>query len=258
MKPTHAADRPSDQDGRRPKGEGWASPGTLKWVVIGVIVLAFLGLFRAEISRFLDRIGSIEVEKGKIEIRTVQTPLGRTEVSSVTITPAVAPVAGIHGTTYVSDRYGFQISWPDNAHWTADESVGATLLKQLGGVSLAASPVVIFDNELVGNFRPNVNVVVEPAGNTSIHQAVDQLLTLMGQSGWQVISSELDESTQSALVVVLNPNFGGLYQIQRFVIASGRFFTVTASQLPPEDQLGARLRADLLSILNSFRLLKSV
>lgn len=258
MEPTHAPGVPSDQDRPRPKGEGWTSPGSLKWVVIGVIVLAFLGLFRAEISRFLDRIGSIEVEKGKIEIRTVQTPLGRTEVSSVTITPAEALVPGVHGTTYVSDRYGFQISWPDNAHWTADENVGTTLLKQLGGVSLAAVPIVILDNELVGNFRPNVNVVVEPVGSVSIHQAVDPLVTRMGQSGWQVLSSEVDEATQSALVVVLNPNFGGLYQIQRLVMASGRLFTVTASQLPPADQLGTRLRADLLSILNSFRLLKTV
>jgi hypothetical protein len=46
-----------------------------------------------------------------------------------------------------------------------------------------------------------------------------------------------------------------VFQIQRIVMAYGKALVVTASQLPPDDQLSLQLRNDLLGILNSFRIL---
>jgi hypothetical protein len=111
-------------------------------------------------------------------------------------------------------------------------------------------------NELVGSFRPNVNVVVESVGNISIRQYMDSAVQSMQQQGWVVLSSNVDEVTQGGLIVFLNTSFGNnIYQFQRIVISSGQAYVVTASQLPPDNLLSKQLREELKRILNSFHLI---
>ena len=72
----------------------------------------------------------------------------------------------------------------------------------------------------------------------------------------EIISSGVDESTQGGFLVFYNPSYGNkIYQFQRIAIDSGRAYVVTASQLPPDDQLSQQTREELRKILNSFRLI---
>jgi hypothetical protein len=73
---------------------------------------------------------------------------------------------------------------------------------------------------------------------------------------WQIYASSVDEKTQGGLLVFLNTSFTQkLFQFQRIAIGSGRAYVITASQLPPDDQLSVEVREDLRGILNSFRLI---
>ena len=46
-----------------------------------------------------------------------------------------------------------------------------------------------------------------------------------------------------------------IYQFQRLVFSGGFAYIATASQLPPMDQVGLRLKDELSTILNSVRLM---
>jgi Na+-transporting methylmalonyl-CoA/oxaloacetate decarboxylase gamma subunit len=234
------------------------SSASTKWMVLGMLVLVFLVMFHPEIGRLIDRVGDIEVSKEKVEIKTVQTVLGNTQLSSVVVAPPM-PSRGIQGTTYVNPQEGFQISWPDNEHWTANEQIGKDFALRLGLPPTTDVPLVILEKNPTSRFHPNVNVMVEPwiGDGQSVRQTIEPYVNQIRQQGWPVLAFEVDEATHAALVVFLNGSYGGLYQIQRYVFAPSRAFTITASQLPPADQLGTKLREDLLSTLNSFRFLAS-
>jgi hypothetical protein len=78
-------------------------------MVLGMLVLVFLIMFHPENGRLIDRVGDIEVSKEKVEIKTVQTVLGNTQLSSVVVAPPM-PSRGIQGTTHVNPQEGFQLA----------------------------------------------------------------------------------------------------------------------------------------------------
>ncbi len=227
-----------------------------KWAVIGVVMLIFLFLFRGELSRLLDRATGVKLSPTGIEIKTADTPLGKTVVSGTSIKSSGDLIEGIRGTNYVNKQYKFQISWPNSVNWSASDTYGEALHQKLGLPPTIEIPIVIMRNEMVGNFRPNVNVLVESVGNMSIRQYIELSVQSMQQRGWIIFSSSVDEVTEGGLLVFLNTSFeNDLYQFQRIIIASGRAYVITASQLPPDNLLSQQLREELRDILNSFRLI---
>lgn len=240
------------------KTNGRSLPGVTKWIVLGIVALTFMFLFREPLTQFLHRATDVEISKQGVKIKTLQTPLGEMEVSVSNVSKQTdySLSEGIHGNNYINQRYKFRISWPDNVNWNASESFGKFLHNQLGLQPTIEIPIVITKNEMVGNFRPNVNVVVEPVGsNMTIDKYLDLNIQQMKQMGWTILSSGIDEATQGGLLVFLNNSFGDtLYQFQRIAIGSGMAYVVTASQLPPENLLYQQLRSDLNNILNSFQL----
>lgn len=241
-------------DEKKNKGE-WA--GVAKWVVLGVVIITTLFLFRGEISRILERAENIEISSSGVKIKTAQTPLGKVEVSNVTIKPSKALVVeGIRGDTYVSRQYKFQISWPGGGGWSASDTMGKSLLQQYGLPPTVDIPLVILKNEMVGNFRPNINVVVESVGSMSISDYINMSVQILQQQGWEMLTRDIDEATQGGFISFYNTTFGyRLYQFQRIAVTNGRAYVITASQLPPEDALSQHLRQGLLTILNSFRII---
>ena len=105
-------------------------------------------------------------------------------------------------------------------------------------------------------FVPNVNILVEPVGSLTIRAYLTNASAVARQFGQNEVTSVADDETQSALRVFFSPDPLGrpVYQFQRILISGGNCFIVTASQLPPMDQVGERLRNELSAILNSFRL----
>ena len=137
----------------------------VKWIVFGVVAISFMLIFKNELGGLLERTSDVQITtegvKIKAEVKTVETPIGKTEVSVVPVTPTPQTKTGIQNTTYTNIKYGFQISWPNNQDWTADEEMGRQFVQNMGMPATLDVPIVILSNGVVDNFRPNVNVVVE-------------------------------------------------------------------------------------------------
>lgn len=224
-----------------------------------VMVLALFIIFRRPIAAFLPelskRLTKAEFGEAKFEfaeIKTVDTPVGKANVSAVRARAGRAPFAGFY-CTYLSLPHSFQISWPSHS-WSASVERGQALQQQSGLPPTLTIPLLIERDEAIGEFRPNVNVILESIGTMSIAQYMTQSRQAMQQMGWIVLSSSIDETTQGGLLVYLNTSLGNkLYQFARIIISAGTAYVLTASQLPPDDLLGQQLREELVNILNSFQ-----
>ena len=235
-------------------GPDWASQ--TKWVVLGVVALVSLVLFKAEIGNVIHNAGEVEITTSGLKIKTVQTVLGQAEVSNIKVKASTAPADGISGNEYVSREHQFQISWAAGGAWKPSETMGSALLKQLGMPPTVSIPLVLLRSEPVGNFRPNVNVVVETIGEMSAKAYFDANVQSMEKQGWQILTQDFDDTTQGGFISYYNNTMGTkLYQFARVAVANGNAYVITASQLPPDDGLSDQLRAGLLQILNSFRTL---
>lgn len=238
--------------------------GMTKWIVIGILGLAFLMLYRSNIGLFIEKIGMINWDPDKgLKIVTVQTPIGTLDVSNQPLAQVV-PVQGAGAQTkgliksavthFKSDEYGFTMDWPDNAHWQRNFQVARLMEQSMGAQVNVAFPLAIVYHRSVGKFRPNVNVVVEPISNMSFNDYIDAATAGLIQMGSVIISQKRDPKTNAALIVSRNSTTGQeLYQVQRIVVRDSRSYVVTASQLPADDALSRTLRAELMQILNSFR-----
>lgn len=58
--------------------------GIIKWIVIGCVIVIALLIFKKPIERLLDRASDVNVDvtKGTIAIKTVQTAIGEVKVTS--------------------------------------------------------------------------------------------------------------------------------------------------------------------------------
>jgi len=233
------------------------SGASTKWMVVGVIAIAFMAMFQAQIGRLLDRVTDVEVSSGGLKIKTVNTPIGKSEVSVVPVSYSTPVQDGISGKTFTSNQHKFQISWPNVNDWTADEVWGNNFLKNAGFPSTVKMPITIRYNDVIGNTRPNVNVVVEMSGNMGIQLYMDLTIQNLATAGWQVVSSTVDEDTQGGFIVLNNADFGEpVYQFQRVAMAHSNAYIVTATGLPPENYLSQQMKEELNSIVNSFRIIQ--
>lgn len=215
---------------------------------------AFEKLVREHLTQYLrHRTAPVEMQ-----VRTVESPLGLMDVSSV---PAASRRAGLDLApglqNYQSPRFGFQISWPIGT-WRAEDN--PWLLQQyqaqMGFPNTVALALTLTYGQPVMGFAPNVNVLVEQVGNATISGYLKNCALMREQFGQHVVSSVADEETQSGFVVFYSADAYGrpIYQFQRLVFSRGFAYIATASQLPPMDQVGLRLKDELSTILNSFRI----
>ncbi len=230
----------------------WA--GVVKWVVLGVIAITALFLFNGEIRHILERTDNIEI--GVLKIKTTQTLLGKASVSNETVKSSEVVGEGIQGSTYVNKHYNFQIAWSAGGGWSASDTMGKSLIQQYGFPLTVDMPLVIMKNEMVGNFRPNINVVVETIGSMSTRDYINRSIDELQQQGWKILTKDIDEATQGGFISLYNDRLTyKLYQFQRIVVANGKGYIITASQLPPDNSLSQQLKDELLTVLNSFRLI---
>ena len=214
----------------------------------------FEKLVREHLTQYLrHRTAPVEMQ-----VRTVESPLGLMDVSSVpadrrSARPDLTP--GLQN--YQSPRFGFQISWPVGT-WRAEDnpSLLQQYLAQTGLPTTLTLVLMLTYGQPVMGFVPNVNVLVEQVGDATISGYLENCLPMREQLGQRVVSSVADEETQSGFVAFYwtDPSGRPIYQFQRLVFSGGLAFIATASQLPPMDQVGLRLKDELSTILNSLRL----
>jgi hypothetical protein len=216
---------------------------------------AFEKLVREHLTQYL-RHRTVPVE---MQVRTVESPLGLMDVSSVPADrrrarPDLTP--GLQN--YHSPRFGFQISWPIET-WRAGDNpwMLQQIQAQMGLSPAVALALILSYAQPVMGFAPNVNVLVEQVGNATIGSYLQNCASMRQQFGQHVVSSVADEETQSGFVAFYSVDAFGrpIYQFQRLVFSGGLAYIATASQLPPMDQVGLRLKDELSTILNSLRLL---
>jgi hypothetical protein len=170
---------------------------------------------------------------------------------------------GISGNTYYSDDHKFQISLPDN-NWrfwlpTSDWLRTANLSPT------QAMPMMIFSNNMVRLFRPNVNIVVDDVGsNTNIKEITDLSVLTLQQSGFSLDENNIKifPNTNSASVVAAVPWFKNSpyqatkYTVQLYYLYGSRAYFITASYVPVSDA-SPGLFGGMQDILNSFKIIKS-
>lgn len=214
----------------------------------------FEKLVRAHLTQYLrHRTAPVEME-----VHSVESPLGLIELSNVRSEPGRARPHVTPGLqNYRNPRFGFQIAWP-MASWVGNDNpwMLQQVQMQMGLPPTIAVGLIVTCAQPVMGFLPNVNVVVEPAAFMSIGDLMRHYSMIGPQYGQQEVTSEADERTQSGFrAFFASDPFGRqLFQFQRIALGAGYVFTVTASQLPPMDQIGLRLRDELATILSSFRL----
>ena len=241
-----------------------SAPGTaklpVKTIVVAVVVIAFMVIFKRELGGLLERTSDFKISAEgvviKAVVKTVETPIGTTEVSVVPLAKSPQSSTGVHGTTYVNTEYAFQISWPNAKDWTPDEALGAQLHKKLGLPATVDIPIVILSNTPIDRFRPNINVVVEKVGDMSIQDYMAATKDSLVAQGWEVLSTSVDPKTRGGVIVFIN-NTGGerIYQFQRIAMNKGNAYVITASQVPKAD-LSQGLKQGLGDIVNSFRVIQ--
>ncbi|MFH1147404.1 MAG: hypothetical protein V1736_06820 [Pseudomonadota bacterium] len=222
-----------------------------------LVLLAFHRQLSAVLPALAERLRKVKTPLGEIELgelKTVETALGKTELSGIGVPTGSVGLAVVEGFQQCYIAPTFMISWPAS-NWSASVDPRDTLDDRLGSPARKIL-IVIARNELIEGVRPNINVLVELAGNINADQYVNIALGQMQSLGWDVTSANVDKSTQAGVIELRNPGpepEKALYQFQRIILASGKAYVVTAS-IP--DQLLGRVREELAIIVNSFRLLQ--
>ncbi len=244
----------SAKDGAKQNSPNYV--GIVKWGVIGVLGLVSLVLFREPLAKLIGKASEVSITSDGVTIKTTETPLGVAVVSRTTVAADASGPVGIIGNRFVDRKRRFEISWPPGTGWKADEDLGKRLHAMMGLTSATEVPLVIVGDS-VGDFTPSVNIVVDTVdAEMTIARYVEDCSRTMYQAGWTVLSASVDEATQGGFLSFLNNTMGKqVYQFQRIVIADGRAYVITASQLPPDRMLTRQLREELRGILNSFSLL---
>ena len=234
---------------------------SLKWLVLGVVAISFMLIFKSELGGLLDRTSDVKISSAGVEIKakvkTFETPIGVTEVSVVPVAGTTQATTGIQNTTYVNTKFGFQISWPNNKDWHADEDFGKRMFENMSLPESVELPITIFSNNEVDGITPNINVTVENVGQVSIEDYIAYTKSNYAVLGVDVLSSSVDPKTDGGVILAMNYMFDvPLYQFQKFAMANGYAYIVTATQIPQGDYLTLGLKQDLASIINSFHLIQ--
>jgi hypothetical protein len=239
-----------------------SSTDNVKWVIIVFGIIIGLLLFKKEIGGLLERASEVKVTKDGIEIKSTITPVGETEITAYS--DKLIPTNGSNDTTYVNQKYGFKITWPLDNNWFASETEGDKLLGSLiedSTQNLSSLknesvhiPILITKGKNRWQNKPSVNVVVYNS-DAAIGGAMNSVLLEFVSRGWQIYLCQIDEETQSGIVVFKNPSSGDIIQIQRVVISDDYTYVITSSNIPPGVQSNEKLKGELRNVLNSFRLI---
>lgn len=229
------------------------SDSSVKWIVIGIIVLIFIFLFHSKIGHFLDRVSGVKLTDKGVEITTHHTPVGEILVSNTTVGRLDVPDAGLRDNSYVSTQYGFVLSWPKG--WRPSERMEHAARRLTSNLRSIDIPLVI--SKKFGRYTPNVIVSVQSGVRITIAEYIERNMRDVERRGSIIHSFRIDNITEGGLVVSSTEMMGhSLYNIQRYAIADGIGYILTASSVPPTNRLSDDLKQELLAILNSFRLIR--
>lgn len=237
--------------GEEKNTQNWS--GITKWLVIGAVAITALFIFKDELKKFIGSADEIIVSKEGVILRKTKTKIGELNYSAEAVNTNRGE-DGINGNVFTSLKYKFTISIPNSTDWYINNNVQRSLLDQAGVPRNAEVPVILMRSKPINQFAPNVNVVVMPVGSMNISQYAQQYEDNIHRSGAELISKNIDNATQGALFVYYSNMFGKqLYQFARIAVRNGNVYEVTATGLPPVDEVNDSVKHELASMLNSFK-----
>ena len=241
----------------------WA--GVTKWLVLGTVIITALFLFKDELKKFIGDADEIIITGDGITMKRAKTSLGELAFSAPqspdkagsdnsSVRSSGQAKNGINGNTFTSERYRFSIDIPNSVEWYMNDNVSRETLNQYAVPVTSEVPVIVMHTRPISNFIPNVNVLISKAGEIKISDYAIQYEENIKRMNSGLISKNVDEASQGALFVY-NSNYTGtpILQFVRIIIRDGLIYELTASGLPPLDQLNDQVKSEMASILNSFR-----
>ena len=239
------------------ENSNWA--GVTKWLVIGVIAIVGIFVLKEPLGELIRKTENIEITESGFKLQTVQTVVGQVNVSGQTIT--MASISSMenendNSVSFVDNRQEYYLEWPKD-RWKKDDEMLNYLKEsfQLTEASLYTIDMVCTRTEPLENgITPNVNVLIGPAENVTIEQAVHEVKR--GLVGAEIIEEQYDKNTNGAILVYSTYESEytqtELYYIQRFVMQNNKTYIITATT-PLSDDSGSK--EELREILNSFKVI---
>jgi len=244
------------------KNDALPKENVVKWLIIVFGVIAVLLIFKKQVAAILDRTTELKVTKDGVEIKSAITPLGETEITAYHDEYTSTAEKSGRDTVYINKQYKFMISWPLDNDWFATESKAisstsnaSTQIEYLD-TAAAHTPISIVKGKNKWKKKPNISVTVVKSDG-DIASSMNTVLAYYTSVGWQIYLAQIDEDTQSGIIVFKNPESGGIIQIQRVIIADEYSYIITSTNIPPGVKSNDRLKEELRDIMNSFRLIES-
>ena len=216
-----------------------------KWVGITLLGIAFLVLFRGEISSLLGRTSSVSVSSTGV---TFETPLGKTDVTRQISAPSsyreIYPAT--YFDTYFMMQDGYAISRPVGSRLRTVDELGPDfeILRRADGFSFGLVAVSERDWDAM------VTVRIYSSPGLEINVAVQGFFDAAGQ-GIQYEKPRIDQHTQSATLFGYDQQTGKQF-VSRVYLRGGRLYDLRASF---SRNISEDLKSQLNVVTNSFHLL---
>jgi len=217
-----------------------------QWIVIGVVAIAFLIIFRKDVSHLLRRTTSVRISSEGI---TLETPLGTTDVTlrrsqSIDYRSLYPPDRFV---TYTSSQFGYAISYPRHSVWIEPSALGPHWQQKIESAD-GYSKAIIAPGE--GEFAAMVIVRVYQVGSPGIREALLRFKFSTGE-GLSYGAPRIDPATNSATLVgfdrILNKT-----SVSRLILVNGLLYDLRAAFSP---DVSSQIKEELNEIVNSFRML---
>ncbi|XZF12691.1 hypothetical protein ACTHGU_12955 [Chitinophagaceae bacterium MMS25-I14] len=231
--------------------------GITKWLVIGSVIIIALLIFKNPIERLLDRASDVNVDitKGTIAIKTVQTAIGEVKVTSEKVDERKATEIATANTgmkNQVAEDY--MLAWPPESWEQRSDLIPAIQnFYQQQGTNATVSFVCRQKIPDAADFYSNVYVVSMPYNESYSFEAQVQLTIQMLRTSMNATftTTEIDaESRGATLGFTYDYNGQRLFQVQRFGYKNGQLISVVATTSPDDKPAQGQIR----DIVNSFRI----
>lgn len=196
--------------------------------------------------------------QGSQRIESMQTILGSTDVTVRQEQQASIYIDGISNNSFTSKRYGFKLSWPDSTDWEASDDNGQ-LVRAIDLEGSVEIPIAVAYRSRIEGYIPNVAVAVQRDDGTSIEDWIDGVAEGHAQEGATVLATSVDPATRGGIVYVSRRNTltdQPSYHIQRFCLANGYGFEISAGNVSPSTEVAEEIHRQLSTIVNSFRIIQ--
>lgn len=216
----------------------------IKWIAITVLGLAFMLIFKGQISSILSRTKSVSISTKGI---VLNTPLGFTDVTRYKATK------NSYSKKYPRENFekfymendGYVISRPNNSNWKTPEEVGDYEISSVRGYSFSL---------VTPNMRDRwagIIVRIYPLLFGDIKAAVQGFFIGAGE-GLEYDEPKFDTNTQSATLTGYDHQEEKI-TVSRIFLVDGRLYDLRAifSESTPDI-----IKTEMNSIVNSFYLLR--